>query len=287
MTYDLYIGHRTYSSWSLRGWLMFEKFGIPVRTHMAGLYSGTMARDLAPVAPARLVPAMRTPEGIAVGDTLAMAETLAERHPEAGLWPEDPAARGLARWMVAEMHSGYTALRAACPMDLGSAYAGFRPDDAVRDDLDRIETLWSLARERHGGDWLFGDYSLADVFHAPVAARIASYGLEVGAEAQAYVDRHLADPAFRRWRAMGAADVLPRNPYDRDYPRRPWPGPAPIPAEVAEGPSENTDCPYSGDPVTHFLSLRGRTFGFCNGFCRDKTLADPEAWPAFMALVGG
>lgn len=87
MTYDLYIGDRTHSSWSLRGWLMLEAFGLPFRTRMVGLYSGTMASDLAPVAPARLVPAMRTPDGIAVGDTLAMAETLAERHPEAGLWP--------------------------------------------------------------------------------------------------------------------------------------------------------------------------------------------------------
>lgn len=95
MTYHLYVGDRTRSSWSLRGWLMFEAFGIPVRTHLVGLYSGTMALDLAEVSPARLVPAMKTPDGIAVGDTLAMAETLAERHPEAGLWPGDPADR---RW---------------------------------------------------------------------------------------------------------------------------------------------------------------------------------------------
>ena len=94
MTYDLYIGDRTFSSWSLRGWLMLEKFGLPYRAHLVGLYSGTMAQDLAPLAPTRLVPALRLPDGTVVGETLAMAETLAERHPDAGLWPADPAARG-------------------------------------------------------------------------------------------------------------------------------------------------------------------------------------------------
>ncbi len=114
MTYDLYIGDHTFSSWSLRGWLMFERFSIPVQTHMVGLYEGTLQQDLAKLGPARLVPVMRCPDGTVVGDTLAMAETLAERHPQAGLWPANPAARALARWMVAEMHSGFTALRTDC-----------------------------------------------------------------------------------------------------------------------------------------------------------------------------
>ena len=84
MTYDLFIGDRTFSSWSLRGWLMFAKFGIPVNTHLVGLYSGTMAQDLAELAPARLGPVMRDASGIVIGDSLAMAETWAERHPDAG-----------------------------------------------------------------------------------------------------------------------------------------------------------------------------------------------------------
>ena len=96
MTYDLFIGDRTFSSWSLRGWLMLEKFNLPHRVNMVGLYTGTMAEDLAPVAPAHLVPVLRTAEGTVVGETMAMAETLAERHPDAGMWPEDPAARATA-----------------------------------------------------------------------------------------------------------------------------------------------------------------------------------------------
>lgn len=225
MTYTLYIGDQTFSSWSLRGWLMFEKFGIPFETRMVGLYSGTMAQDLAQLAPARLVPVMTTPDGIVIGETLAMGETLAERHPEAGLWPTDPAARALARWMSSEMHSGFGALRGDCPMQLLHQYKGFSPSDAVRKDLARIDELWSLARSRHGADgpWLFGAYSLADAFFAPVAARIAGYNLPVGEQAQAYVSAHLADPAFRAWREEGLKTSYDPVPYARDLPTDPWP----------------------------------------------------------------
>lgn len=227
MTYDLFIGDRAYSSWSLRGWLMFAAFDIPVRTHMVGLYSGTMAKDLAPLAPARLVPVMRTPGGMVVGDTLAIAETLAERHPDAGLWPADPASRTFARWLVAEMHAGFTALRAACPMQLLRCYEGFEASDAVRGDLDRLETLWNTARTRFGGEapWLFGAYSLADVFFAPVAARIAGYDLPVSPPARAYVDAHMAEPNFRTWRAEALKVSYDPEPYAIDLPSGPWPAP--------------------------------------------------------------
>ncbi len=227
MPYDLFIGDQTFSSWSLRGWLMFEKFDIPFRTRMVGLYDGTMAEDLAELAPARLVPVMRTPDGDAVGDTLAMAETLAERHPDAGLWPAAPSARALARWMVAEMHSGFGALRNECPMQLLHQFVGFEVSHDLGADLQRLQELWSLARQRHGqdGPWLFGAYSLADVFFAPVAARIAGYALPVDAAAQGYVDQHLADPAFRSWRAAGLQKSYDPVPYALDLPTTAWPAP--------------------------------------------------------------
>lgn len=287
MVYDLIIGDRTFSSWSLRGWLMFEKFNIPYRTQMTGLYSGTMKQDLEPLAPARLVPVMRTPEGDVVGETLAMAETLAERHPDAGLWPADPSARILARWLVAEMHAGFGALRNDCPMQLLYQFQRFKPTADVLGDLDRVQELWSLARLHHGdgGPWLFGEYSLADVFYAPVAARIAGYGLPVGADAASYVALHLEDTAFRQWRAMGATKSYDPVPYALDLPNIEWPGPVALGAKpVGNGPGENSTCPYSGKPVTHYLELEGRVFGFCNAFCRDKTVSDPGAWPDFMKL---
>ena len=225
MTYDLFIGDKTYSSWSLRGWLMFHKFGLPVRDHLVGLYSGTMAQDLAELAPARLVPAMRTPEGTVVGESLAMAETLAERHPDAGLWPADPAQRATARWLVAEMCAGFSALRGDCPMQLVRAYRGFEPSDAVQADLARLETLWAHARKVSGAaeGWLFGAYSLADVFYTPVAARIVGYGLPVSEASRNYALHLLSDPAVQTWRADGLKQTYDPEPYVLDLDWDAWP----------------------------------------------------------------
>ena len=163
------------------------------------------------------------------------------------------------------------------------------PSDAVQADLRRLELIWDHARNtcKPNGPWLCGDYSIADAFYAPVAARIAGYGLQVSASAQTYVAAHLADPAFRRWRAMGLVHGETLNRYAKPFDTVPWPGPAPRPARAVEnGTAENTACPYSGKPVTHLLETNGRIFGFCNAFCRDKTVADPDAWPAFAALRG-
>lgn len=223
MVYRLAIGDRCYSSWSLRAWLIFAVFGIPVETVAVRLDHPGFAADLAPFAPARTVPALRVGE-VVVWDSLAIAESLAERHPEAGLWPAAPADRALARSMAAEMHAGFAALRASCPMNLRTGFAGFVPDAAVRADLARIEALWSRA-PRGGAGWLFGRYSVADAVFAPVAARIAGYGLPVGVAAQAYVAAHLAEPAFRAWRAAALGPGHRRLPADeRELKEVPWPG---------------------------------------------------------------
>jgi glutathione S-transferase len=288
MSYDLVIGDRAYSSWSLRGWLLFDAFGIPVRTHSARLYTDELPTLLKSYPPAKTAPTMRTPDGVVVPETIAIAEELASRHPEAGIWPTDPRARAVARVLAAEMHAGFGALRNHCPMNLRVSYTDCAPPDAVLADLTRLELIWDWAWEQTGSDvWLCGNYSAADAFFAPVAARIATYNLPVSPRAMDYVQAHLAHPSFRRWRAMGMVDGADQEFYRRDYPRRPWPGPVPLPARAVEGiAAENAACPYSGKPVTHVLELSGRRFGFCNAFCRDKTVADPAAWPAFMALVG-
>lgn len=287
MTYHLAIGDRTHSSWSLRGWLLFEKFGLPVQCHTGRLYTDDFNRLLAEFVPARQVPALRFPDGRVIGETLAIAETLAERHPEVGIWPKEASARAMARWLAAEMHAGFSNLRGDCPMNLAKSYLDCDPRPEVLADLARIETLWAMARDRFGtdGPWLFGDYTAADAFFAPVAARIAGYNLPVSDAAANYVAAHLADPAFRRWRAMGWAEHHEQAFYRKPYAERPWPGPAPLPAGPAKGPSVNRSCPYSGDPVKDFLEHDGKVWGFCNPFCRDKTLFDPEAWPAFMTLI--
>lgn len=286
MTYDLVIGDRAYSSWSLRGWLLFDAFGIPVRTQLTRLYSDELPAMLRDYPPARTAPTMRTPDGVVVPETIAIAEELASRHPDAPIWPTDPKARAVARVLAAEMHAGFGALRSHCPMNLRVSYTGCAPPDAVLADLARLEQVWEWGQSQTGSaTWLCGDYSAADAFYAPIATRIATYNLPVSARAAAYVQPHLAHPSFRRWRAMGMVDLPDQPFYFRDYPRRDWPGPQPLAARAVEGvDAENSACPYSGKPVTHVLELAGRRFGFCNAFCRDKTVSDPEAWPAFMRL---
>lgn len=288
MTYDLFIGDRLFSSWSMRGWLMLEKFGIPHQTHMIGLYSGTMADDMAPLAPARLVPALRTPAGTVVGESLAMAETLAEENPDAGLWPSDPAARAAARWLCAEMVAGFGALRGECPMQLLHCYEGFEPSRETLFDLERIETLWAHARSVSGAATgpLLGAYSLADVFYTPIAARIIGYGLPVTKANHAYCLDLLSDMSVRRWRAMGLTKTYDPFPYPVDLPTNPWPIAGRKAKAVETTSGENTHCPYSGKPVKDFLELDGQIWGLCNPFCRDKTVADPEAWPAFVKMIG-
>ena len=288
MTYTIAIGDRGYSSWSLRGWLLFDAFGIPVSVRTARLYTDELATLLRDFAPARTAPAVRLDDGTVIMESLAIAEELASRHPDAGLWPQDPRARATARSLAAEMHAGFSALRSHCPMNLRLSYQDCAPPPEVQADLARLEAIWANARAITGsaGPWLCSDYSAADAFFAPVAARIAGYNLAVGSAAMAYVNAHLAHPSFRKWRAMGLVDGADQPFYDRPYARRPWPGPAPLAATaVATGPSVNTHCPYSGDPVTHFMEIGGRVWGFCNAFCRDKTVADPGAWPKFMALT--
>ncbi|MBI1417736.1 MAG: glutathione S-transferase [Limimaricola sp.] len=228
MTYDLLIGDYAYSSWSLRGWLVFDAFAIPARVTVAQLYCDDFAAKLAGFPPARTVPVMRTPEGTVVPETLAIAEELASRHPQADIWPAAPAARAVARALAAEMHAGFGALREHCPMNLRQAFADCAPPAAVLADLDRLQTIWGWARAQTGatGPWLCGAYSAADAFFAPVAARIAGYSLLVDAAAQDYVAAHLAHPSFRRWFALAQTHGPDQPFYDRDWPRKPWPEPA-------------------------------------------------------------
>ena len=150
MTYILAIGDRCHSSWSLRAWLSFARFGIPVDVRSAVLYTPDLPALLAEeFGAARTVPALHVVDGdddFTLWDTIAIGETLAERHPDRGLWPADPAARGLARSLAAEMHSSFAALRGACPMNLRRAYAGFEPDATTRAAQARVQSASIRAR---------------------------------------------------------------------------------------------------------------------------------------------
>jgi len=286
-SYELAVADKMYSSWSLRGWLLFEAFAIPYKQHTARMYTDGFHEMLSAFQPARLVPAMKF-DGHVVTDSLAMAETLAEQNPSLNMWPADPAARALARSLSAEMHSGFGSLRTDCTMNLRHSYPDYQPSPDVLADVERITKLWTLCRKTYGanGPWLFGEYSIADVFYAPVATRLATYNLPQNGVVADYVAAHLAEPSFRRWRAMAFAQNFVQPGYDLDLTPAAWTGPTPLAAKPVEnGPAENAICPYSDKPVlTHFLELEGRIFGFCNAFCRDKTVADAEAWEKFMAI---
>lgn len=227
MTYHLCIADRAYSSWSLRGWLMFAAFGLEAEETIATLYTDGFAQTLAQFAPARTVPALRLPEGVVIADSLAIAEELATRHPDAGHWPQAPKARAIARALTAEMHAGFSALRSHCPMNLRVSYEDCAPPQAVLDDISRLLRLWAWARSETGstGPWLCGAYCAADAFFAPVAARVAGYNLPVDEGGAEYVRAHLAHPAFRTWRKRALVEGPDQAPYRRDWPQRPWPAP--------------------------------------------------------------
>lgn len=286
MPHTLYIADPGHSSWSLRGWLLFEKFDIPRNTRMMDYVETPIAEHLKDLRPARTAPTLVTADGAVVWDSLAMAEELASLHPEAGIWPQDPILRALARNLAAEMHSSFGALRDFCPFNLFVSYKDVSVPDAVLADLERLQEIWAFALAKSNGPWLCGAYSAADVFYAPIAARAATFGLPLRPDAQAYVDAHLADSAFRRWRAMGLAFGPEFERYKSDYALKAWPGPAPLAAKAVEhGTPEHPTCLYSGKEITHLMEVEGRIFGFCNPFCRDKSVADPLAWPPLSTLL--
>ncbi|WP_425037711.1 glutathione S-transferase [Primorskyibacter sp. S187A] len=288
MENTLYIGDYAYSSWSLRGWLLFEAFGI-ARSQVMIPFSAdeTVGDQITALAyPARTVPTVSFADGAIASDSLSIAEELATRYPDASIWPRDPVQRARARSLAGEMHSGFSRLRSVCPMNVRKSYVDVPVDEELARDLARLDTIWAEALDASSGPWLCGAYSAADAFFAPVAARVAGFSLPVAPRSMDYVGRHLEDPAFRRWRAMGLVhgETLPW--YAQDLDTRDWPGPPPRPAKATEhGPARNAHCPYSGKPVTHFLEMDGDVWGFCNAFCRDKTVADPEVWPQFIDMV--
>lgn len=210
MTYTLHIGDKAYSSWSLRGWLLLRAFGLPVTERLHHMDAPAFDAFKAEVAPSRTVPTLEWHEGgrtVRVWDSLAIAETLAERHPAAGHWPSDPAARATARSISAEMHSGFAALRREAPMNTRRVPKAKALTPEAAADLARIEALWAYARNLGGnGPFLFGAFSAADAFYAPIAWRITGYALPVGPDAAAYVSALLDHPAMREWTEAAAAD---------------------------------------------------------------------------------
>jgi glutathione S-transferase len=203
---QLVIGNKNYSSWSMRPWVLMKQLGIPFeeRKLRFDFTEGSAFRQaVAQISPAGLVPVLLD-EGLAVWDTLAIAEYLHEAFPAASVWPFDRAARARARSVCAEMHAGFGALRSHCPMNIEARLpdVGARvwaEQAAVRANVARIEALWADALAAHGGPFLFGEFSAADAYFAPVCMRLMGYALPLSALSQAYVARVAAAPGVAAW----------------------------------------------------------------------------------------
>ena len=224
----LYIGNKNYSSWSMRPWVLLRQAGIEFEEVMVRFDSfdagSEFKKILGPINPVGKVPVL-VDDGLVVWDTLAIceyvAEYAAEKFPDKTLWPRDPKARARARSVCAEMHSGRSGLRSHCPMNIEAAlpqvgHLVWRDKPAVRDDVARVAAMWSALLAEHKGPMLFGEFSIADAYFAPVCMRLTTYALPVPPVISAYVARVIALPGVKAWidGALAEKDFLDfEEPY--------------------------------------------------------------------------
>jgi glutathione S-transferase len=210
----LIIGNKNYSSWSLRAWLILSEAGIAFEEHRIALDTPTTATELKKSAPAGRVPVLIL-DGHAVWDSMAIAETVAERWPDRQLWPDDAYARAHARSISAEMHSGFTKLREALPMNCRAMGRKVPLPDALAAEIDRVFEIWSDCQHCFGseGDWLFGRFSIADAMFAPVVLRFRTYGINLPQSASVYPGRLLDSKPLQKWllAAESETEVIQRE----------------------------------------------------------------------------
>ena len=207
----LYIGNKNYSSWSMRPWVLLTQAGIPFEEVMVRFDAfdahSQFKKTMASVSPTGKVPALvdtSVAGDLKIWDTLAIAEYAAEQFPDKNLWPKDKSARAIARSVCAEMHSGFTGLRSICDMNIEASLPEigqlvWRDKPAVQADVRRIVEMWSGLLETYQGPMLFGDFSVADAYFAPVCMRINTYALPVPANIAAYVAWVTALPSVQTW----------------------------------------------------------------------------------------
>lgn len=211
---QLVIGNKNYSSWSMRPWVLLTQFGIPFQERMVRFDGFTpdsqFKKTIAQHTPTGRVPVL-IDHNFAVWDTLAIAEYVAELYPDLALWPKDPQARARARSICAEMHSGFGHLRSHCPQNIEAHLpeVGQRiwaEQAGVQTDVARIQALWGDALAASGGPFLFGDFSIADAYYAPVVGRLRTYALPVSDTTAAYMERVWASKGVAAWVAGALAE---------------------------------------------------------------------------------
>jgi glutathione S-transferase len=206
MAYTLVLGSKNLSSWSLRPYLALRATGVQFNEIVIRLDQPDTKAKILAHSPAGKVPVLKD-EGLLVWDSLAICETLAERHPEAKLWPDEPALRAKARAYAAEMHSAFPALRQTLPMNFARVLPCPALSEAVKADIARIVAAWSDALDANPGGFLFGRFSIADCMYAPVVSRFHTYGVAVPPVVQTYSEKMMALPAMQDWMAAAKAEV--------------------------------------------------------------------------------
>ncbi|GAB4519287.1 MAG: glutathione S-transferase family protein [Roseibium sp.] len=198
--FELFIGNKNYSSWSFRPWIALRHKNIPFRETLVPFDFAGGNRHFDTFSPSGKVPVLKDGD-LAVWDSLAILEYAAECFPAAQLWPQRGQDRARARSISAEMHSGFAALRSACPMNMRRAPGRLAVDEAVKADVSRIVAIWSECLDRSGGPFLFGDFTIADAMYAPVVSRFLTYGLSQGAAESRYFAAMTGTAAWQAWQA--------------------------------------------------------------------------------------
>jgi glutathione S-transferase len=203
----LIIGNKNYSSWSLRSWLTLKQSGLTFEEVRIPLDLPDTHTRILEYSPSGRVPALRQ-DNLTIWESLAICEYIAELVPDRHLWPTDPAARAVARAVSAEMHAGFSNLRAEMPMDC-HARRSQAATSAVQQDIDRIFVLWQACRQQfgQGGEFLFGEFSIADAMFAPVTSRFVTYDVALTPAAQAYVNAVWGLPAMQEWLSAAEAEA--------------------------------------------------------------------------------
>jgi glutathione S-transferase len=213
----LVVGNKNYSSWSLRPYMVLKSAGIAFDEKLITFGDSKFKSKVQAISSAGLVPVLKHNK-IAVWDTLAIAEYIAETWPKKQLWPKNKAARAMARSVSAEMHSGFRSLRSACPMNIRRQPKAIVLSDAVHADVKRIEQIWTSCRKKFGkgGLFLFGRFSIADAMFTPVASRFRTFDIKVSPVAQAYAQALLNTAAYKSWEtdALKEPWIVPEDEVD-------------------------------------------------------------------------
>ncbi len=195
---SLTISSKNYSSWALRGWLLCKMAGLDFEERILSADDPSTRAELLLLSPSFLVPCL-THGDISVWDTLAIAEYLHEIRPEAGLLPADRAARAHCRAISGEMHSGFSNMRSALPMNLKAHYPRFKVWAGAQADIDRIAAVWRECLTKYKGPWLFGTPTMADAMYAPVCTRFRTYDVKLDPACAAYCEHILKMPILQEW----------------------------------------------------------------------------------------